>query len=299
MLDQAIDSFLAFLRAERGLAAATVEAYGRDLGKFSAALSSSQRADLQAITAAQILAHLAELSRQGLSARSQTRALVAIRQLFKFLLRERLITSSPTEDIALPKAGRRLPVSLGMQGVEALLAAPNRQKPRGQRDAALLEIAYGGGLRASEVCGLKLDDIDLRRGVLLVRGKGDKERLVPLGEPAMDCIEQFMGDGRKQILHGRESVFLFANKSGKALTRQRFWQIIKGYAKGLGLRADLSPHKLRHSFATHLVEGGADLRSVQSLLGHADLSTTAIYTHVDGERLRRIYGQFHPRGQDT
>ncbi len=299
MLDQAIDSFLAFMRAERGLSAATVEAYGRDLSAFSTSLDGAARADLAAIGPAQILQHLAALSKRGLSARSQARALVAIRQLFKFLLRERLIASSPTEDIDLPKLGRRLPVSLGADKVETLLGAPDRTKARGQRDAALLEIAYGGGLRASEVCGLRVEDIDLRRGVLLVRGKGDKERLVPLGEPALDSVELFMGDGRVQILHGRQSPYLFAGRSGKALTRQRFWQIIKAYARQLGLRGDLSPHKLRHSFATHLVEGGADLRSVQSLLGHADLSTTAIYTHVDAERLRRIYAKFHPRGKNT
>lgn len=296
MLEQAIDSFLAQLRAERGLSAATEEAYGRDLTRFSASLSVAERADLQSISPAQILAHLASLSRQGLSARSQARALVSIRQLFKFLLRERLISASPTEEIAMPKAGRRLPVSLGLDGIVQLLAAPDRRSARGQRDAALLEVAYGAGLRASELCGLKLEDLDLRRGVLLVHGKGDKERLVPLGEPAIASVQTFMRDGREQILKGRQSPYLFANRSGQALSRQRFWQIIKHYARDLGLRGDLSPHKLRHSFATHLVEGGADLRAVQTLLGHADLATTAIYTHVDGERLRRIYGQFHPRG---
>ena len=290
-----IRRFTDALWLEEGLSDNTIKAYGSDLKQFAAWL----RKPLHQATPECVSRYLSQRFHQGASSRTSARILSSLRKFYDYLVRERLIAENPCAGIDSPYLGRSLPQFLSESQVEALLAAPDRNKPRGQRDAALLEIAYGGGLRASEVCGLRLDDIDLRRGVLLVRGKGDKERLVPLGEPALDSIKRFVDDGRRHILHGRDSVFVFANKSGRALTRQRFWQIIKKYARDLGLRGDLSPHKLRHSFATHLVEGGADLRSVQSLLGHADLSTTAIYTHVDGERLRRVYGQFHPRGRST
>ncbi|MBN2358751.1 MAG: site-specific tyrosine recombinase XerD [Deltaproteobacteria bacterium] len=297
MLDAAVDAYLAYIRAERGLSPATVAAYARDLTRcvdFMHRLGRRRAAD---ITTADVLAFMASLARAHLSARSQTRALVAIRQLFRFLVRERIVDKSPAHDVELPRAARHLPRFLDQEAMLRLIAAPDRSSSRGLRDAALLEVAYSSGLRVSELCGLRLEDVDLRRGCLLVRGKGNKERIVPLGEPARRAIEAFVDAGRPSLLKGRTCDALFVGPSGHALTRQRFWQIVKRYAREAGVTTPLSPHTLRHSFATHLVEGGADLRAVQAMLGLADLSTTAIYTHVDRERLQRLYRQFHPRAK--
>lgn len=296
-IDQLIDGFLSHISAERGLSGATVSAYSRDLTRFAGFAQKQGSGNISDLTAPVILAHLADLSKAGLSSRSQARALVSVRQFCRFLVRERLLDKSPAHDIELPRPVRKLPTYLDEENLTRLLAAPDRSKPRGLRDAALLEVTYSSGLRVSELCGLRLEDVDLRRGILMVRGKGDKERLVPLGQPAQEAITAFLEEGRPKILKGRSSNMLFAGPSGKGLTRQRFWQLVKGYAVKAGVRGDLSPHTLRHSFATHLVEGGADLRAVQAMLGHADLATTAIYTHVNRERLRRIYAEFHPRAK--
>jgi len=297
MLDVEVDGYLAYIRAERGLSPATVSAYARDLTRFVDYMKRVNRQRAADVTTADVLSFMASLARARLSARSQTRALVAVRQLFKFLVRERAIEKSPAHDVELPKATRHLPHFLDQEAMLRLIAAPDRTTSRGMRDAALLEVAYSSGLRVSELCGLRLEDVDLRRGYLLVRGKGNKERIVPLGEPAQHAIATFLAGGRPDLLKGRTCDAMFVGPSGRALTRQRFWQIVKLYARAAGVTTPLSPHTLRHSFATHLVEGGADLRAVQAMLGHSDLSTTAIYTHVNRERLRRLYEQFHPRAK--
>ncbi|MFH1811179.1 MAG: site-specific tyrosine recombinase XerD [Pseudomonadota bacterium] len=295
MLDQAVDSFLAHAAAERGLAGATLAAYAHDLERFVQYLHQQQILDLTQTRPSDVLGFMASIGRSGLSARSQARMLVSVRQLFRFLVRERVIVQSPAHEVELPRPTRSLPVFLDEEAVLRLIQAPDRGTARGQRDGTLIEVAYGAGLRVSELCGLRLQDVDLKRGVLLVRGKGDKERLVPLGEPARRAVQDYLERARPVLLKGRSSEFVFTGPSGRALTRQRFWQLIKHYALVAGVRPDLSPHKLRHTFATHLVEGGADLRAVQAMLGHSDLSTTAIYTHVNRERLRRLYAEHHPR----
>jgi integrase/recombinase XerD len=235
------------------------------------------------------------LSRAGLKARTQTRHLVSLRQLFKFLRRERVVKSDPTQDVDLPKAPRLLPSALELDEVERLLEMPNAKTARGLRDRAMLTLLYATGLRVSELVSLPAEAMDLDRGYLLVMGKGKKERVVPTGARAAAAIEDYLQRGRPELLAGRSSAFLFIRKGGPSLTRQGFWKTLKKLAREAGIRREVSPHKLRHSFATHLVERGADLRAVQAMLGHANLTTTEIYTHVNKERLRRLYATHHPR----
>ena len=294
-VDGAIDLFLSWARVERGLSENTLVAYGTDLAAFAQALAERKVDDVTAITTAHVLAYLVQLGRSGKSIRSQARHLTSIRQFFRFLLRERVLKENPVADIDLPRPTKSLPRFLDVHEVDALLAAPDLSLPRGRRDKAMLEVLYATGLRVSELCGLPAEGIDLDRGFVLTRGKGNKERVIPLGAPAIDAVRAYLNDGRATFLKGRASAFLFLGPSGKPLTRQGFWKLIKRYAREAGITKEISPHKLRHSFATHLLEGGADLRVVQAMLGHADLSTTEIYTHVNRERLRQLYGAHHPR----
>lgn len=297
-LDAAIDHFLSWARVEKGLSANTLEAYGRDLNDFAGGLAEEgvERAD--AVTTSHALNHLVRLSKRGLSARSQARHLTAMRQLFRFLLKERILREDPVTEIELPRPSRSLPVFLDVHEVEALLKMPDLVTARGQRDKAMFEVLYGSGLRVSELVHLRLDAVDLERGFLLVKGKGDKERVVPLGAPATEAIDLYLKQGRPDFIRddkAEANAYLFLSPRGGPLTRQGFWKLLKRYARDAGIRKEISPHKLRHSFATHLVERGADLRAVQAMLGHADLSTTEIYTHVNRERLKRIYATHHPR----
>ena len=298
-LDTAIDHFLSWARVERGLAANTLEAYGRDLNDLAAALAAQKIEDADAVTTPLVLNHLVRLSKRGLSARSQARHFTAMRQLFRFLVKERVLREDPVVDIELPRPSRSLPVFLDVHEVEALLGGPDLGTPRGLRDKAMFEVLYGSGLRVTELVNLQRDEVDLERGFLIVRGKGDKERVVPLGAPAIEAISEYTKHARHTFGRGDhvalEATALFLGPSGGPLTRQGFWKLLKRYARDAGIRKEISPHKLRHSFATHLVERGADLRAVQAMLGHADLSTTEIYTHVNRERLKRIYATHHPR----
>ncbi|MBI5549370.1 MAG: site-specific tyrosine recombinase XerD [Deltaproteobacteria bacterium] len=289
------DLFLDFLRSERGLSGNTLEAYSSDLRDWLDFLAKAGIDEPEEIAPDRVREHLLALHQRGLSHRSQARHLAAIRGLHRFLLRERHCKRDPTEDIETPRLRRKLPVFLTVVEVEQLLAAPDDRKPAGERDRAMLEVLYATGLRVSELCSLSADDVNLRDGYLIARGKGSKERIVPLGDYAVAWVKRWLEQGREAMRKGRPSRALFIGPRGTAITRQGVWKIVRRCALAAGIRKALSPHKLRHSFATHLLERGADLRAVQAMLGHADISTTQIYTHVDRARVRAVYDKAHPR----
>jgi integrase/recombinase XerD len=294
-LEPLVDLFLDFIRTERGLSNNTLEAYSRDLRDYLDHLSKVGVGEPDEILPEHVERHLAELHGRGLSHRSQARHLAAVRGFHLFLLRERYANNDPTENVETPRSRRNLPVFLTLDEVERLLAAPDDKQPAGQRDRAMLEVMYATGLRVSEVVGLTTEDVNLRDGYLVARGKGSKERIVPLGEYAIEFVKRWLEGGREALRKGRAARALFIGPRGTPLTRQGVWKIIRRYALAAGIKKQISPHKLRHSFATHLLERGADLRAVQAMLGHADISTTQIYTHVDRARVRRIYDKAHPR----
>jgi integrase/recombinase XerD len=296
-VDAAIDAFLSHARVERGLADNSLLAYGRDLAALAGSLARQGVVDIDDVRDAHVLAHLVELSKAGCGVRTQARHLTATRMLFRFLVKDRVLKVDPVAEIEMPRAVRRLPAFLDVGEVERLLATPDPTTPRGLRDRAMIETMYATGLRVTELVTLPADGLDLERGFVLVRGKGSKERVVPLGQVATDAVVAYLTHGRPAFLGGRTNDALFLRHGGEPMTRQGFWKLLKGYARDAGITKPLSPHKLRHSFATHLVENGADLRAVQAMLGHADLSTTEIYTHVNRERLRRLYGEHHPRAR--
>ncbi len=294
-LDPALDLFLAHVRVEKGLAGNSVEAYGRDLRRYLDHLTRAGVASWGRVGRAEIQAHLAELTRAGLSPRSQARALSAIRSFHRLLAAERLAPADPSDEIESPRPGRRLPALLSRDEVERVLAAPDPRSAAGRRDRAMLELLYATGLRVSELVSLGLNDLDLESRVLLARGKGSKERLVPVGAPAAEAVRAYLGGARDRLLRGRRSKDLFVTPRGGRMTRQGMAKLLARYARAAGIRRRVSPHKLRHSFATHLLEGGADLRAVQAMLGHADVTTTQIYTHVDRTQARKLHARFHPR----
>jgi integrase/recombinase XerD len=297
-LDLAIQQFLDHLKVERELSAATLEAYGRDLAAFSGFVAGRAVKAAAAVRTIDVLDYLAHLTAGGLSARSQARRLIALRQLFKFLKAERVCETNPTEDVDLPRFGRRLPDFLSVEEVDRLLGAPDRKTERGARDGAMLETLYATGLRVSELVKLRLGDLNFDAGYLIAYGKGKKERLVPLGEVAIASLRQYVQDSRPRFLRkgsARAGDALFLTRLGRRMTRQGFWKLLGRHAVAAGIAKAISPHKLRHSFATHLVERGADLRAVQAMLGHADIGTTEIYTHVSRGHLRAVYDKFHPR----
>jgi integrase/recombinase XerD len=294
-LDPALDLFLSHARLEKGLAANSVDAYGRDLRRYVLHLGELGIADWPAVGRTEVQTHLARLVELGLSPRSQARALSAIRQLHALLFREKLSPHDPTDEIDAPRPGRRLPSLLSREEVEALLAVPDPRRGAGRRDRAMLELLYATGLRVSELVSLELNDVNLETRVLVARGKGAKERLVPIGAPAAEAVRAYLFTARDVLLGGRRSKDLFVTPRGGRMTRQGFAKIVARCARLAGIRRAISPHKLRHSFATHLLEGGADLRAVQAMLGHADVSTTQIYTHVDRTHVRRLYDRHHPR----
>ncbi|HEX8536908.1 MAG TPA: site-specific tyrosine recombinase XerD, partial [Cystobacter sp.] len=294
-----LDAFIAFIRAERGLSGKTVDAYAADLAVYFAELKQRGVTQPERVTAEDILRHLSALNARGLSRRSQARHLAAIRGFHRFLVAEKYLEKDATEDIDTPRSARKLPVFLTLEEVEQLLAAPEERTPVGQRDKAMLEVLYATGLRVSELVGLGINDIQLSAGYLVAKGKGSKERIVPVGSIAAEKVQAYLEGARPVLLGKRESKALFVTPRGGGFTRQGFWKLLKRYALKAGIRKPLSPHKLRHSFATHLVERGADLRAVQAMLGHADLATTQIYTHVNSARLRAVYDHAHPRGDDV
>ncbi len=298
-LDEALDEYLAHLKVERGLARHSIESYARDLRELATTVSELGRQELGQIGTTDITQHLTALAERGLSARSRARHLVAIRGLFRYYVGQRRLAADPTALIDAPKRVDRLPGVLGEGAVEQLLAAPPAT-PRGLRDAAMLELCYASGLRVSELVTVPLADVNLNAGFVRVTGKGQKTRLVPLGQAARDKIAQYLEEVRPALVRDPEERALFLTERGAPMTRQAFWKLVRGYARKLGLRlpgAEVSPHKLRHSFATHLVERGADLRAVQAMLGHADIATTQIYTHVSKARILEEVRRAHPRAR--
>ena len=295
-LAPALDLFLSHLRVEKGLARNSVESYARDVRRYLAFLARAGRSSWDDVGRGDVQAHLGGLAREGLSPRSQARALSALRGLHRLLVSERVARADPTDEVDAPRRTRKLPQLLSREEVDRLLAAPRQVRgAAGARDRAMLELLYATGLRVSELVTLEVSQVDLESRVVLARGKGDKERLVPVGAPAADALRAWLSGPRDQVLRLRRSRDLFVTPRGRRMTRQGFWKLLARYARAAGIARPVSPHKLRHSFATHLLEGGADLRAVQSMLGHADVSTTEIYTHVDRAQARRLHSRHHPR----
>lgn len=292
-MDRYLDLFLNYLLVEKGSAANTVAAYSRDLTRYLSYLGERSPDQIRPSDVAGFLAHL---KGEGIAPRSRARALSALRMLHRFLMVEGYSELNPSSIIEAPKGVQRLPSVLSARQVEALLAAPLDTGAIELRDAAMLELLYATGLRASELVGLLQSDVNLAAGYLMTIGKGNKERLVPIGESACRAVSRYLDGARSELLKEGASKLLFLSRLGDGMTRQAFWNIVKKRALQAGVQSHLSPHTLRHSFATHLLENGADLRSVQIMLGHADLSSTQIYTHVTRERLKRLHGEFHPRG---
>ena len=290
-----IDSYLTYLRDVRRMSPNTVESYARDLGALAAfadrkeiAVDRLERRDLEAF--------VRSLMSSGLSPRSVARTVACVRGFYRFMALDRRDQQSPAQDLRAPRAWTSLPKFLGLEEVDRLLAQPDVATPRGLRDKALIELLYASGMRVSELVGLKPGDLNLEEGYLTCTGKGEKQRIVPIGQAAAEWVQRYMGEGRPHLLHRRSSPWLFVNaRDGGPLSRVGFWKVLKEYGIKASISRDISPHVLRHSFATHLLERGADLRAIQVMLGHADLSTTQIYTHVLEARLRAVYDRFHPR----
>ncbi|MDP2800079.1 MAG: site-specific tyrosine recombinase XerD, partial [Deltaproteobacteria bacterium] len=279
-----------------GLARNTLSSYSHDLQKFRQFLSADGVRKVEDVLELHVLSFLRYLREKGLSSRSVARTLVVVRSFFRFLLSEKIISASPTRSIESPRFRSRLPDTLSVEEVDSLLKQPSLQDVLGQRDAAMLHLLYATGLRVSELVAVKTGDVNLTVGYLRTMGKGAKERIIPVGEVARERLTTYLNIMRPRLLKGRKSSFLFVNRSGNGLSRQGFWKIIRKYAGTAGITKKITPHTLRHSFASHLLERGADLRSVQLMLGHADISTTQIYTHVTGERLKAVHKKYHPRG---
>ncbi|WDP92987.1 MAG: site-specific tyrosine recombinase XerD [Desulfobacter sp.] len=294
-LNQWADAYIDFLLIEKGLSANSIEAYTADLISYITYLEGNKITDISQTDTAAILGWLVHLTRNGLSPKSRARHLTTIRGFYKYLSGEKRITKNPIKDVELPKTGRSLPKVISVAEVELLLAAGDPRNPRDLRNIAMMEIMYGAGLRVSELISLKLNDVNLEAGFVRVMGKGSKERMVPMGTQARQTTGKWIETGRPLVLKQYTSDWLFAARAGKPMTRQAFWKIIKKYAAIAGISRNVSPHTLRHSFATHLLEGGADLRSVQAMLGHSDISTTQIYTHISREYLVKMHQAFHPR----
>jgi integrase/recombinase XerD len=287
-----IDLYLNHLRVERALAANTLEAYAQDLNALATSLGGDR--DPGSIEEADIARLLVENVARGFGARSSTRQLSGLRGFFRFLVRERAVERDPTQLVERPRLGRRLPKALPFDQIERLLAAPDLARDRGKRDAAMIHLMYASGLRVSELCGLRLRDLDTKVGVVSAFGKGGKRRLVPVGEAALAHVKTYVDEVRPKKAKPSETV-LFVSPRGGPFTRQGFWKLLKAYAVAAGIARSLSPHKLRHSFATHLVQHGADLRAVQAMLGHADLGTTETYTRVAQDHVRAAHARAHPR----
>ncbi|MEB7452410.1 site-specific tyrosine recombinase XerD [Lysinibacillus sp. VIII_CA] len=293
----AVEDYIHFIQVERQLSVNTLASYRRDLESYVNFLQNAEgMANFNHIERTTILRHLEQLRVQGKTSRTIARHISSIRSFHQFLLREKRAESDPTVHLEMPTIEQKLPKILSIEEIEALLTAPNRSKPQGIRDLAMLELLYGSGMRISELIALDLADIHLTMGFVRVFGKGGKERIIPLGKSALSAISTYLNNARGQ-LQGKypKTDAFFINQRGKRLTRQGCWKLMKEHALKAGIQHELTPHTLRHSFATHLVENGADLRAVQEMLGHADISTTQIYTHISKTRLSEVYKQFHPR----
>jgi integrase/recombinase XerD len=295
MMDLILDRFLNFLVVEKGLSSNTLEAYSRDLNDYFRFLEGQNLTDIAETGQDTLYAYLGTLRQRNLSSRTQARILSAIKSFYRFLQEEALRKDNPALPIHGPKAPRGLPKTLSEMEVESLLSQPGGDSPRGLRDKALLEVLYATGLRVSELIALTLDHLELEAHFIRTMGKGSKERLVPIGREATRALTEYLQSGRNRLVKDQRSPWVFVNSRGNRLTRQGFWKILRQYAARAGITKSISPHTLRHTFATHLLEGGADLRSIQTMLGHADISTTQIYTMVTSEHLREAYRRYHPR----
>ena len=293
--EELVDRFLDAIWMERGLSQNTLGAYRADLMTLGRGLAEHDKS-IDEADKADLLAFIAGRVEGGAKPRSTARQLSSFRRFFRYIMREGLRDTDPTADIEMPRIGRSLPKTLTEDEVDALLNAPNTDDPLGHRDRAMLELLYATGLRVSELINLKQSQVNFNQGVLRIIGKGDRERLIPLGDESQRWLLDFIDGPRMEILLERQTDYLFPTRRGNRMTRQAFWHIIKRYADKAGIRRKMSPHSLRHAFATHLLNRGADLRVVQLLLGHSDLSTTQIYTHVARERLKDLHGEHHPRG---
>jgi integrase/recombinase XerD len=295
-MQQWLDQFLHYIIVEKGLSKNTIEAYGHDLDRFLTYLKGKGFSEISNIGKYEVRAYLIYLKRKGLSVKSVVRNLVAIRTFFRFLVQDGIIERNPAEELDSPKVDKTLPEILTLQEVESLLNQPNLTTPLGIRDRAMLEMLYATGMRVSELTKLTINQINLEGGFVVLFGKGSKERIVPLGKEAMKWLELYIKEVRIKLNRKNDRPLLFLSQWGKEMSRQQFWKILKGYGRRAGIRKRITPHLLRHSFASHLLERGADLRSVQMMLGHVDISTTQIYTHVSGERLKQVHQRYHPRG---
>ncbi len=294
-MESYVNEFINYLAVERGLAQNTLESYGRDLRQFQTYLQNSQLDFLRNSNRDTILSYLNSLQVKGRAVSTISRNLAAIKSFYQYLVRERHLEKDPAVNLESPKLEKKLPRILSIGEVEELLKQPNTFQPTGLRDKAMLELLYATGIRVSELISLNISDVNLDMGYIKCYGKGAKERIVPLGSIAAKCVQEYIGKGRTKLVRTYEESSLFVNHHGNRLTRQGFWKIIKKYAMEARITKEITPHTLRHSFATHLLENGADLRSVQEMLGHADISTTQIYTHVTKNRLKEVYDKTHPR----
>lgn len=295
-LDVLADQYINHLIFEKGLLEKTIESYSRDLARYFEFLDQENVKQISESDTPLILKHLINLRGDGLKARSTARHLVTIRGFYRYLVQEKMIKRDPSRLIDLPKSGLKLPDVLSVSEIIALLKVSDTNTPSGVRNAAMIELLYAAGLRVSELVKLKLLDVNTEAGFVRVFGKGSKERIVPIGNYAKTRLDEYIKTGRPLLLKDSVSHYLFVARAGKPMTRQGFWKLLKRYALQAGLSKKITPHSLRHSFASHLLEGGADLRAVQAMLGHADISTTQIYTHVAREHLKKIHAKFHPRG---
>jgi integrase/recombinase XerD len=295
-IDTLVDQYLNYLLVEKGLSKKTLESYSRDLARYHEFMLENGVALISDSDTSSVLKHLIALRDSGLGARSRARHLVSIRGFYRFLVQENIISRDPTRRVELPKIGLKLPDVLSVEEVQLLLDTPDPKTLLGARDAAMIELLYAAGLRVSELVNLKLQDVNLEAGFVRVFGKGSKERVVPIGNYARQTVTHYLETSRNRLLKNLISAWLFVARAGNPMTRQGFWKLLRRYALKSGLKKKITPHSLRHSFATHLLEGGADLRAVQVMLGHVDISTTQIYTHVARDHLKKIHAKYHPRG---
>ncbi|MBE3589679.1 MAG: site-specific tyrosine recombinase XerD [Firmicutes bacterium] len=293
-MDALIDEYLEYLRVEKGLAYNTLDSYRRDLRDYARFLARRNETPTAATRQA-VAAYLVALTRQGRAASTVARRLAALKSFYQFLVQSQRLAQDPTVELESPKQKKRLPRVLTVKEIELLLAQPDPSTPAGLRDSAMLELLYASGMRVSELVSLNCDDVSLDLGYLRCVGKGAKERIVPIGSLAVEAVRRYLEEGRPGLVKDPRQTALFVNHHGGRLTRQGFWKLIKKYAKDAGIDKPITPHILRHSFATHLLENGADLRAVQEMLGHADISTTQIYTHLTQSRIRDVYSRAHPR----
>ena len=288
--------YLNYLLIERGVAKNTLEAYGRDLQRFILFLQEKGITELNEVMPEVIIEYLVRIKDEGLSANSMNRSLAALRGLYKYLVQEKQVSQTPLANIELAKVWMRLPDTISSEEMALILAQPGLETAAALRDSAMLELLYATGIRVSELIGLTMNSINWQVGFLRTMGKGSKERIVPIGKAAYDCTRLYVDKARPQLMRGKSTDVLFLNRFGGKFTRQGLWKTVVRYAKKAGLRKKVHPHTFRHSFASHLLEGGADLRTVQVMLGHADISTTQIYTHITRDRLKEIHHKYHPRG---